>query len=279
VSGVLAIQPGRRKQALPGFGPSIGVTILVVTVLVVVPLGGLFVKAANLSGAQMLALLSSPRAAFRLSFGMAFAAALLDGAAGLLIAWVLERYDFPGRRFFNAAVDLPFALPTAVAGIALTALYADDGWIGAPLARLGVDVAFTPLGIFVALVFVGLPYTIRTVQPVLDDVARDAEEAAVTLGARPVQIFTRVILPQLLPAVLTGAAMAFARGVGEYGSVIFIAGNMPGISEIVPLLIVIRLEQFDYAGAAFLGAAMLMGSLAVLLCLNFIATRLGRRNG
>ena len=281
MSGVLAIQPGRRKQALPGFGPSIGVTILVVTVLVVVPLGGLFVKAANLSGAQMLALLSSPRAlaAFRLSFGMAFAAALLDGAAGLLIAWVLERYDFPGRRFFNAAVDLPFALPTAVAGIALTALYADDGWIGAPLARLGVDVAFTPLGIFVALVFVGLPYTIRTVQPVLDDVARDAEEAAVTLGARPVQIFTRVILPQLLPAVLTGAAMAFARGVGEYGSVIFIAGNMPGISEIVPLLIVIRLEQFDYAGAAFLGAAMLMGSLAVLLCLNFIATRLGRRNG
>ena len=281
MSGVLAIQPGRRKQALPGFGPSIGVTILVVTVLVVVPLGGLFVKAANLSGAQMLALLSSPRAlaAFRLSFGMAFAAALLDGAAGLLIAWVLERYDFPGRRFFNAAVDLPFALPTAVAGIALTALYADDGWIGAPLARLGVDVAFTPLGIFVALVFVGLPYTIRTVQPVLDDVARDAEEAAVTLGARPVQIFTRVILPQLLPAVLTGAAMAFARGVGKYGSVIFIAGNMPGISEIVPLLIVIRLEQFDYAGAAFLGAAMLMGSLAVLLCLNFIATRLGRRNG
>ena len=281
MSVALALPGGRRRRALPGFGPSIGVTVFVVTVLVVVPLGDLFAKAAHLSGAQMIALLSSPRAlaAFRLSFGMAFAAALLDGAAGLLIAWVLERYNFPGRRFFNAAVDLPFALPTAVAGIALTALYADDGWIGAPLAQLGIDVSFTPLGVFVALAFVGLPYTIRTVQPVLGDVARDGEEAALTLGARPVQIFVRVILPQLLPAVLTGAAMAFARGVGEYGSVIFIAGNMPGISEIVPLLIVIRLEQFDYAGAALLGAAMLTGSLAVLLCLNGIAARLGRRNG
>lgn len=281
MSEAFALRPVRRSQALPGFGPSLGLTVFVVTVLVAVPLGGLFAKAASLSGAQMIALLSTPRAlaAFRLSFGMAFAAAIFNGVAGLLIAWVLERYNFPGRRFFNAAVDLPFALPTAVAGIALTALYADDGWIGAPLAQLGIAVSFTPLGIFLALVFVGLPYTIRTIQPVLDDVARDAEEAALTLGAGPVQIFARVILPQLLPAVLTGAAMAFARGVGEYGSVIFIAGNMPGISEIVPLLIVIRLEQFDYAGAALLGAAMLVGSLAVLLCLNLVATRLGRRNG
>ncbi|MGH7033143.1 MAG: sulfate ABC transporter permease subunit CysT [Stellaceae bacterium] len=281
MSEALALRPARRSQALPGFGPSLGLTVFVVTVLVAIPLGGLFAKAASLSGAHMIALLSSPRAlaAFRLSFGLALAAAIFNGVAGLLIAWVLERYDFPGRRFFNAAVDLPFALPTAVAGIALTALYADDGLIGAPLAQLGIAVSFTPLGIFLALVFVGLPYTIRIIQPVLDDVARDAEEAALTLGAGSAQIFARVILPQLLPAVLTGAAMAFARGVGEYGSVIFIAGNMPGVSEIVPLLIVIRLEQFDYPGAALLGAAMLVGSLAVLLCLNLVATRLGRRNG
>lgn len=272
---IIAVAPHARANALPGFGPTFGCTIFVVSVLIVIPLAGLFAKAASLAPAQMLALLMTPRtlAAFRLSFGLAFAAALVNSVAGLLVAWVLVRYDFPLRRYVDALIDLPFALPTAVAGIALTTLYANDGWIGAALARLGIEVAFTPLGIFVALLFVGLPYTIRTVQPVLADVAQDAQEAALTLGAKPVQIFWRVILPQLLPAILTGVALAFARGVGEYGSVIFIAGNMPGISEIVPLLIVIRLEQFDYGGAALLGATMLLGSLAILALLNLAARR------
>ena len=258
-----------------------GLTLFVVSLLIVIPLAGLFAKAGTLSLTQAMMLLSTPRvaSAFRLSFGLALLAAAINGVVGMVIAWVLVRYDFPGRRVLDALVDLPFALPTAVAGIALTALYADNGWVGAPLAKLGIDVAFTPLGIFVALLFVGLPYTIRTVQPVLADLEYEVEEAALTLGARAIQLFTRVVMPQLLPAMLTGVALAFARGVGEYGSVIFIAGNMPNISEIVPLLIVIRLEQFDYAGAALLAVLMLLASLSILLLLNLIAAWRGRYHG
>jgi sulfate/thiosulfate transport system permease protein len=282
MSAVAATFPrSRHRNALPGLGLTLGLTLFIVSVLILIPLGGLVARAASLSGAQMIALLTTPRvvAAFRLSFGLAFIAAIVDGVAGLLVAWVLVRYRFAGSRFFDALVDLPFALPTAVAGIALTALYTDDGWIGALLAKLGIAVSFTPLGVFVALLFVGLPYCVRTVQPVLDDVARDAEEAALTLGATPVQILRRVILPQLVPAILTGVALAFARSVGEYGSVIFIAGNMPGISEIVPLLIVIRLEQFDYGGAALLAVTMLLASLSVLVALNLIGRWRGAHHG
>lgn len=274
-----ALVSKRRRDTLPGFGPTMGITIFVISALIVIPLAGLVIKAASVPPAQIVALLSSPRvrAAFRLSFGLASLAAIVDGFVGLLIAWVLVRYEFPGRRILDALVDLPFALPTAVAGITLTALYANNGWIGAPLAKLGIAVAFTPLGIFVALLFIGLPYAIRTVQPVLGDLEHEVEEAALTLGARSAQIFHRIILPVLLPAMLTGIALAFARGVGEYGSVIFIAGNMPGISEIVPLLIVIKLEQFDYAGAALLATMMLIASLTILLLLNVLAA--WRRRG
>jgi sulfate/thiosulfate transport system permease protein len=226
-------------------------------------------------------MLRDPRvvAAFRVSFGIAFIAALINAVVGLLIAWVLVRYRFPGRRLIDGLVDLPFALPTAVAGIALATLYADSGWIGALLARFGVDIAFTPLGILVALVFIGLPFVVRTVQPVLADLAPDAEEAALTLGATRRQIFGRVVLPALLPGVLTGMSLAFARGLGEYGSVIFIAGNMPGVSEIVPLLIVIKLEQFDYPGAAAIGVAMLVASFALLLAINLGQVWVRRRHG
>jgi sulfate transport system permease protein len=226
-------------------------------------------------------MLRDPRvvAAFRVSFGIAFIAALINAVVGLLIAWVLVRYRFPGRRLIDGLVDLPFALPTAVAGIALATLYADSGWIGALLARFGIDIAFTPLGILVALVFIGLPFVVRTVQPVLADLAPDAEEAALTLGATRRQIFGRVVLPALLPGVLTGMSLAFARGLGEYGSVIFIAGNMPGVSEIVPLLIVIKLEQFDYPGAAAIGVAMLVASFAILLAINLGQVWVRRRHG
>jgi sulfate transport system permease protein len=226
-------------------------------------------------------MLRDPRvvAAFRVSFGIAFIAALINAVVGLLIAWVLVRYRFPGRRLIDGLVDLPFALPTAVAGIALATLYADSGWIGALLARFGIDIAFTPLGILVALVFIGLPFVVRTVQPVLADLAPDAEEAALTLGATRWQIFRRVVLPALLPGVLTGMSLAFARGLGEYGSVIFIAGNMPGVSEIVPLLIVIKLEQFDYPGAAAIGVAMLVASFAILLAINLGQVWVRRRHG
>jgi sulfate/thiosulfate transport system permease protein len=268
-------------RVLPGFGPTLGFTVFVLSLIVIVPLGALFAKASGLGPREMLALLATPRvaAAFRISFGIALVAALVNGIIGLLIAWVLVRYDFPGRRLFDAIVDLPFALPTAVAGIALTSLYADTGWIGGLLSPLGLDIAFTPLGIFVALVFIGLPYVIRTVQPVLADLERDAEDAALTLGAGVWQTFRRVVGPPLIPAVLTGTALAFARGVGEYGSVIFIAGNMPGISEIVPLLIVVHLEQFDYAGAAVLAAAMLLVSFAALLVINLLQAWSRKRHG
>jgi sulfate transport system permease protein len=266
---------------LPGYGLTLGITLFYLSLIVLAPLAALVAKAAALGPEAMLALLATPRvaAAFRVTFGIALSAALVNGAIGLLVAWVLVRYDFAGRRFLDALVDLPFALPTAVAGIALTSLYADTGWIGGLLAPLGIDIAFTPLGIFVALLFVGLPYVIRTVQPVLADLEREAEEAALTLGAGFSQILRRIIAPPLASALLTGMALAFSRGVGEYGSVIFIAGNMPGISEIVPLLIVVRLEQFDYPGAAVLATAMLIASALVLLLINALQRWNRRRHG
>jgi sulfate transport system permease protein len=271
----------KRNSVIPGFGVSLGVTILYLGVIVLLPLTALAAKAAGLGPMGIIASVSEPRvlAALRVSFGSALMAAAINAMLGLLIAWVLVRYSFPGRRVVDALVDLPFALPTAVAGIALTALYADTGWLGAPLSALGIDVAYTPLGILAALIFVGLPFPVRTLQPLLLELEGEAEEAALILGANSWQIWWRVILPPLIPAMLTGAALAFARGVGEYGSVIFIAGNMPGISEIVPLLIVFRLEQFDYAGAAAIASVMLMGAFLILLAINLTEYWVRRRHG
>jgi sulfate transport system permease protein len=269
------------RGVLPGFGVTLGVTLLYLALILLIPLAALVLKAAGLGPAGLVRALAEPRvvAAFRISFGISLLAALINGFLGLLVAWVLERYRFPGRRILDGFVDLPFALPTAVAGIALVALLADTGWIGAPLATLGIDIAYTPRGILAALVFIGLPFVVRTVQPIIADLEIEAEEAARTLGASHRQIFVRVILPTILPALLTGMSLAFARGLGEYGSVIFIAGNMPGISEIVPLLIVIKLEQFDYAGAAAIGVAMLLLSFATLLAINLAQLWLRRRYG
>ena len=256
-----------RRRALPGFGLSFGVMTAYFGLVVLLPLAGLVAKAATVDPGRAWALFTDPRtlSAFRVSFVTSAAAAIASVPAGLLLAWVLERYRFPGRRVLDAAIDLPFALPTAVAGIALTTLYVPQGWIGRWLDAAGITVAYTPLGIGVALLFVGLPFVVRTVQPVLAGLDPAADEAALILGASPGQIFARVILPALAPAVATGTALAFARAVGEYGSVIFIAGNRPMLSEIVPLLIVTRLEQFDYPGAALLGTAMLLLSLLLLL--------------
>jgi sulfate transport system permease protein len=237
---------------------------------VIIPIVVLFVQASQAGLPKILQEVTSYRtlAALRVSFGIAFAAALVNAVFGLLIAWVLVRYEFPGRRFLDAIIDLPFALPTAVAGISLTQLYAANGLLGQPLANAGVKIAFTPLGILIALIFIGLPFVVRTVQPVLQESQKDLEEAAALLGARRQQILFRVLLPPLLPAVLTGFTLAFARAIGEYGSVIFIAGNMPGYSEILPLLIVIKLEQFDYLGASVLAALMLTASFILLLAIN-----------
>ncbi len=255
---------------MPGLGLTLGITLSVLGLVVMLPLAAMLARAAGTGWEAGLALLTGPRAlaAFRVSFGAAALAALANVPIGVLLAWVLTRYDVPGRRLLDALVDLPFALPTAVAGIALTALYADDGWAGALLAPLGIQVAYTPAGIWVALLFVGLPFVVRTVQPVLAGLDRAQEEAAMVLDASALQVFRLVVLPPLWPAVLTGAALALARGVGEYGSVIFIAGNRPGLSEIVPLLIVIRLEGFDIPGAALLGAAMLVLSVLLLVLIQ-----------
>ncbi|SEH34446.1 sulfate ABC transporter permease subunit CysT [Magnetospirillum fulvum] len=262
--------PAKPWRVIPGFGLTLGLTLGWLSVLVLIPLTSLFVMASGLTLDQWLAIFADSRvqAAFRLSFGGALVAALINAAAGLLVAWVLVRFDFPGRRLIDAMVDLPFALPTAVAGIALAALYAPQGWIGQLIEPLGIKVAFTPLGAIVAMVFVGLPFVVRTVQPVLEDIDSEVEEAAASLGAGRWQTFSRVILPTLAPALLTGFALAFARAVGEYGSVIFIAGNFPGLSEIVPLLIVVRLEQYDYVGATAIAAIMLVASFVLLLAIN-----------
>nr|WP_191061440.1 sulfate ABC transporter permease subunit CysT [Geminicoccus harenae] len=264
----------RRRQGpvLPGFGLTMGVTVTYLSLIVLIPLAAMFVRSLGDGPAHFLSVATDPRtlAALRLSFGGALIAALINLVMGMLVAWVLVRYPFPGKRLLDAAVDLPFALPTAVAGITLTALFAGDGWIGQFLEPLGLQVAFTPVGVVVAMVFIGLPFVVRTVEPVLADFEKEVEEAAATLGASRLQTVVRVILPSILPAALTGFALAFARAVGEYGSVIFIAGNMPYQSEIAPLLIVIRLEEFDYSGAAAVGVLMLLGAFLLLLLINLL---------
>ncbi len=270
VPAPVARGPVRRSTVLPGFGLSLGVTILYLSAVVLLPLTALFAKSAGLGRSGIWRVATEPRvvAALRLSFGTALVAAIVNVFVGTLLAWVLVRYRFVGRRVIDALIDLPFALPTAVAGITLTTLYAEHGWLGAPLAELGIKVAYTPLGIVAALVFVGIPFVVRTVQPVLEDVAADIEEAAASLGASRWQTFFRVLLPTMAPAIVTGFALAFARGIGEYGSVIFIAGNMPMKTEIAPLLIMTRLEQFDYPGAAAIAALMLVASFVLLLSIN-----------
>jgi sulfate transport system permease protein len=260
---------------LPGFGLSMGITLTYLTLVILIPLATLLLKTATLTWAQFRDTILAPRtlAAYRLSFGAAFAAALVNAVFGLLVAWVLERYRFPGRRLIDGLVDLPFALPTAVAGIVLTTFYAGNGWIGRFLEPLGIKVDYTPLGVVVALTFVGLPFVVRTVQPVLRGLDRQIEGAAASLGAGRFETFRRVILPELLPATVTGLTLAFARGLGEYGSVIFIAGNMPMRSEITPLLIMIKLEQFDYAGATAIALVFLIASFALLLFINLMTLR------
>jgi sulfate transport system permease protein len=268
-----------QPSVLPGFGLTLGFTLSYLGLIVLIPLGALVLGAAG-AGLEAWQSLASPRvlAAFRVSFGTALVAAAVNAIFGLIVAWVLVRYAFPGKRLVDSLIDLPFALPTAVAGIALTALYAGNGWLGQYLEPLGVKVAFTPLGITVALIFIGLPFVVRTVEPVLQDLDAEVEEAAATLGAQRWQAFRRVILPAILPTLLTGFALAFARGLGEYGSVIFIAGNMPMVSEIVPLLIVIELEQYDYAGATVVGTAMLAASFLLLLAINLLQRWARTRN-
>ncbi|WP_153006199.1 sulfate ABC transporter permease subunit CysT [Sphingomonas sanguinis] len=262
----------KRRSALPGFGLTMGMTLFWLGLIVLLPLSALVIRAAGMGWEGFAAAGLSPRAlaAYRLSFGAALAAAAVNAMFGLLIAWILVRYDFPGKKLIDAAVDLPFALPTAVAGIALVALYSDNGWVGSLLAPLGVKVAYTPFGVAIALVFIGLPFIVRSVQPVLADLGRDVEEAAATLGASRLQTFARIILPAITPALLTGFALAFARGVGEYGSIIFIAGNKPFHSEIAPLLIITQLEQFDYDGATAIACVMLVLSFAMLLVVNLL---------
>jgi sulfate transport system permease protein len=269
-----------RPSVIPGFRLAMGVTLVTLGAIVILPLAALVVRASDLGLAEIAALALDERTlgALRVSFGTSIAAALFNVPFGLLVAWVLVRYEFPGRRFIDAMIDLPFALPTAVAGIALTALYAPNGWIGQVAALAGVKIAFTPVGIFVALVFVGLPFVVRTVQPVLAEIDREEEEASASLGAGRFETVRRVILPTLLPAILTGFALTFARCVGEYGSVIFIAGNIPYVSEIAPLLIVIKLEEFDYAGATAIATVMLAISFAMLLVINLTQTWARRRS-
>ncbi|MEY4413688.1 MAG: hypothetical protein RIQ53_981 [Pseudomonadota bacterium] len=277
---MLTLRPAllKRHSVLPGFDLTLGITVLYLGLIVVVPLSAAFLKTASMSWPAFWEAVASPRvlASYRLTFGASLAAALLNAVFGLAVAWVLVRYDFPFKRLVDALVDLPFALPTAVAGIALTALYAQNGWLG---QWLPFKVAFTPLGVFVALVFIGLPFVVRTLQPVLEDVSRELEEAAATLGADRWQTFRRVILPLITPALLTGFALAFARALGEYGSVIFIAGNMPMVSEITPLLIITKLEQYDYAGATAIAVAMLVAAFILLLAINALQAWTRRRQG
>jgi len=260
----------RQHTVLPGFGLALGFALLYLSLIVLIPLSATFLKTATMSWDQFWQAVTAPQvlASYRLSFGAAFIGALINAFSGLLVAWVLVRYTFPGKHVIDALVDLPFALPTAVAGIALAAVYGPNGWIGGLLALLHIKVAYTPLGVIVALTFIGLPFVVRTVQPVLADLDPEIEDAATSLGASRWQAFVRVLLPSLAPALLTGFALAFARAVGEYGSVIFIAGNAPMVSEITPLLIITKLEQYDYAGATALAVAMLAMSFALLLAIN-----------
>lgn len=269
----------KKRSVLPGFGLTLGFAVFYFSLLVLVPLSGLFFKTATLSWARFQGTILDPRslAAYRLSFGAAMLAALLNGVFGFIVAWTLVRYRFPGRRVADALVDLPFALPTAVAGIALTSLYAGNGWVGRFLEPLGIKVAFAPPGIIIALTFIGLPFVVRTLQPVMEELNPEIEEVAASLGARRWQTFTRVVLPEMWPALLTGVALAFARALGEYGSVVFIAGNMPLRTEIAPLLIVIKLEQYDYAGATAIAVVMLVVSFLLLLGINLLQWWTSRR--
>lgn len=271
----------KQPSALPGFGLALGYTLFYLGIIVLLPLAALVAEAAGLGFGGIWAVATETRvlAALRVSFGLAFAAALVDCVFGLLIAWVLTRYQFPGRKLLDAAVDLPFALPTAVAGISLATLYATNGWIGAVLAELGIKIAFAPAGIFVALVFVALPFTVRTVQPLIAEIDRSIEEVSATLGANRWQTVRYVIVPMLWPAMLTGFALAFARSVSEYGSVIFIAGNIPYVSEIAPVLIVIKLEEFNYPGATAIAVIMLAIAFVVLFAINLIQAWSRRRFG
>ena len=262
----------KQHSILPGFNLALGFTLLYLSLIVLIPLSAAFIRTTELTWQEFWFTVTTPRvlASYRLTFGASFAAALVNAVFGLLVAWVLVRYRFPGKKLIDALVDLPFALPTAVAGIALTALYAGNGWIGQYLEPLGIKVAFTPIGVFVALTFIGLPFVVRTVQPVLEDIEAELEEAAAMLGANRLQTFLRIIFPTIFPALMTGFALAFARAIGEYGSVIFIAGNMPMVSEITPLLIITKLEQYDYAGATALAVVMLVISFILLLVINLL---------
>ncbi|WAW90319.1 sulfate ABC transporter permease subunit CysT [Xanthomonas citri pv. malvacearum] len=270
--------PSSRRRVMPGLGLSLGITLTWLGLIVLIPLMGIFIKTSGLGWEGLWRVWSEPRvlSALRVSFGTAFATGAFNAVMGTWVAWVFVRYRFPGKRFFDAVIDLPFALPTAVAGIALTALYGGNGWVGRWLEAIGIKVAYTQLGIVLALVFVGLPFVVRVVQPVLAESDREMEAAAAALGASRWQTVWRVVLPGVWPAVLTGFALAFARGVGEYGSVIFIAGNLPNSTEIAPLLITIRLEEFDYAGATAIAAAMLLLSFVILLVVNTLQARLLR---
>jgi len=282
MASIAATLPARRwrnPSALPGFGLSLGFTLFYLTAIVLIPLTALVIRPLEIGWSGFQEILSDTRVlhALKLSFGGALVAAGINSVFGLIVAWVLVRYRFPGKRIVDAVVDLPFALPTAVAGIALSALYAPRGWLGTPLLEMGIRVAYTPLGVILALTFIGLPFVVRTLQPVMLELGRDSEEAAATLGATRFQTLYRVVLPALTPALLTGTAMAFARAVGEYGSVIFIAGNLPNVSEIAPLLIIIKLNENDYAAAAAIGVIMLAASFVLLLGLNMLQVWSARR--
>ena len=270
----------KYNNVLPGFNLSLGFTIFYLSLIVLIPLSAAFIKTSTLSLHEFWVAVASPRviASYKLTFGASLIGASINAVFGLLTAWVLTRYTFPGKRIIDAMVDLPFALPTAVAGIALTAIYAPNGWIGSLLAPHGIKVAFTPIGVVIALTFIGLPFVVRTVQPVLEDLEAETEEAAASLGANRWQTFTKIIFPAIAPALLTGFSLAFARAIGEYGSVIFIAGNMPMVSEITPLIIITKLEQYDYAGATAVAVVMLIISFLLLLAINGLQWWSSRRN-
>jgi sulfate transport system permease protein len=271
----------RTLRVLPGFNLTLGYTLFYLSVIVLIPLSAVFIKTSSLGLAQFWDVVTAPRvlASYRLSFGASLLAASINAVFGLMLAWALVRYSFPGKKLVDALIDLPFALPTAVAGIALTALYAKNGWLGSILEPAGIKVAFGPPGVLVALVFIGLPFVVRTVQPILEDLDTELEEAATSLGARRWQTFRHVTLPILAPALMTGFALAFARAVGEYGSVIFIAGNIPMVSEITPLMIITKLEQYDYAGATAIAVVMLVAAFALLLLINLLQSWARKRQG
>jgi sulfate transport system permease protein len=271
----------RRLRVLPGFGLSLGYTFTYLSLIVLVPLAAVFIKTSSLGLEQFWAVVTTPRvvASYKLTFGVSLAAAAINAVFGLMLAWALVRYTFPGKKIVDALVDLPFALPTAVAGIALTAVYSKNGWLGQYLEPMGIKIAFGPWGVLVALIFIGVPFVVRTVQPILEDMDTEFEEAASSLGANRLQTFAYVVLPIILPALLTGFALAFARAVGEYGSVIFIAGNIPMVSEITPLMIITKLEQYDYAGATAIASVMLVFSFVLLLVINGLQSWTARRTG